>query len=100
MALCTTSLALPITILIVDDHALVRSALSQVLASQPEVEHIVMAHNYAEAEQQTAQLHPDIIWLDLHIAHAESHAEVGRFRQARRPEPHRSGRSLLHCQSV
>jgi DNA-binding NarL/FixJ family response regulator len=32
-------------------------------------------------EQQTAQLHPDIIWLDLHIAHAESRAEIGRLRQ-------------------
>jgi DNA-binding NarL/FixJ family response regulator len=76
-----SALPRPITILIVDDHALVRSALSEVLASQSEVEHIVMAHNYAEAEQKTAQLHPDIIWLDLHIAHAESRAEISRLRQ-------------------
>src|SRR5438105_10737640 len=77
----TSTLPGPLTILIVDDHALVRSALSQVLTSQPEVERIVMAADYVEAERQTAQLHPEIIWLDLHIAHADSRAEIGRLRQ-------------------
>ncbi len=77
----TSRLPGPLTILIVDDHALVRSALSQALTSQPEVERIVMASDYAEAERQTAQQHPEIIWLDLHIAHADSSAEIGRLRQ-------------------
>ncbi len=76
----TSTLPGPLTILIVDDHALVRSALSQALTSQPEVERIVLAADYAEAERQTAQLHPEIIWLDLHIVHAESRAEIGRLR--------------------
>ncbi len=76
----TSTLPEPLTILIVDDHALVRSALSQVLTSQPEVERIVLAADYAEAERQTAQEHPEIIWLDLHIAHADSRAEIGRLR--------------------
>jgi DNA-binding NarL/FixJ family response regulator len=71
----------PITVLIVDDHALVRSAVSQVLTSQPEVEHIVMAQNYAEAEAHAAQLHPEIIWLDLHMEHADSYAEIERLRE-------------------
>ena len=70
-----------LTILIVDDHALVRAAISQVLTSQPEVERIVLAADYTEAERQTAQLQPEIIWLDLHIAHANSSAEIGRLRQ-------------------
>jgi chemotaxis response regulator CheB len=38
--------------------------MSQVLVAQPEVERIGMTHKYAEAEHQTAQLHPEIIWLD------------------------------------
>jgi DNA-binding NarL/FixJ family response regulator len=71
----------PLTVLIVDDHALIRSALSQLLTPQPEVERIVMAQDYAEAEAQAAKLHPEIIWLDLHIAHADSSAEIGRLRQ-------------------
>jgi len=77
----TSMLPGPLTILIVDDHALVRSALSQVLTSQPEVKRILMAVDYAEAEQQTARLQPQIIWLDLHIAHADSSAEISRLRQ-------------------
>jgi two-component system, NarL family, nitrate/nitrite response regulator NarL len=76
-----STLPRPITVLIVDDHALVRSAMNQVLAAQPEVERIVMAQNYAEAEQQAAQLRPEIIWLDLHIAHADSSAEIVRLRK-------------------
>jgi DNA-binding NarL/FixJ family response regulator len=71
----------PITILIVDDHALVRSALNQVLTSQPEVEHIVTAQHYAEAQAQAAKLQPEIIWLDLHIGHADSSGEIGRLKE-------------------
>jgi DNA-binding NarL/FixJ family response regulator len=71
----------PLTVLIVDDHALVRSAIGQVLAAQSEIEHIIMARNYADAEEQTAQLHPDIIWLDLHIANADSSAEIERLKK-------------------
>jgi DNA-binding NarL/FixJ family response regulator len=52
-----------------------------VLTCQPEVARIVLASDYAEAERQTAHLHPEIIWLDLHIAHADSSAEIGRLRQ-------------------
>jgi DNA-binding NarL/FixJ family response regulator len=70
-----------LTVLIVDDHALIRSAIGQVLASQSEIEHIIMARNYADAEEQAAQLHPDIIWLDLHIAHFDSSAEIGRLKK-------------------
>ncbi len=64
-----------------DDHTLIRSAISQVLASQPQVERIVMTQNYAEAEQQAAHLSPEIIWLDLHIARSQSSAEIGRLRE-------------------
>jgi two-component system NarL family response regulator len=71
----------PLTVLIVDDHALVRSAIGQVLAAQSEIEHIIMARNYADAEEQTAQLHPDIIWLDLHVAHVDSSAEIDRLKK-------------------
>jgi DNA-binding NarL/FixJ family response regulator len=71
----------PITVLIVDDHALVRAAISQALAAQPEIERIGTAHNYAEAEKQAAQLRPEVIWLDLHIAHTQGSAEIGRLKK-------------------
>jgi DNA-binding NarL/FixJ family response regulator len=71
----------PLTVLIVDDHPLVRSALSRALACQLEVEHIILAQDNAEAEQQAAHFHPEIIWLDLHIAHTHGSAEISHLRQ-------------------
>ena len=70
----------PLTVLIVDDQALIRSALCQLLACQPQVEHIVLAQDYAEAKQHTAQLRPDIIWLDLHLTQAQSATAIGCLR--------------------
>ena len=75
-----STLLRPITVLIVDDHALIRSAMSQLLTSQSEVECVVLAQNYAEAEAQVAKVHPEIIWLDLLVAHCNGSAEIGRLR--------------------
>lgn len=77
----STLLMAPITILVVDDHALVRSAIRHSLISQPEVKLVVTAHNYAEAEEQAVKLSPDIIWLDMHISHYDSIAEIRSLRK-------------------
>jgi DNA-binding NarL/FixJ family response regulator len=77
----TTSLLRPITVVIVDDHALIRSAMSQALHSQSEVERVDMAQDCEEAEAQVAKVHPDVILLDLHIEHCEGIAEIGRMRR-------------------
>ncbi|MBV9688715.1 MAG: response regulator transcription factor [Ktedonobacteraceae bacterium] len=66
----------PITVLVVDDHPLVRSAISHALSSQPEIKLVVTVQNYTEAEEQASQLLPDIIWLDMHITHGDSIAEI------------------------
>jgi DNA-binding NarL/FixJ family response regulator len=71
----------PITVLVVDDHALVRTAISQVLTSQPEIKLVILAQDYAEAEKQIAQLSPEIIWLNLHIARSDGLAEIGLLRE-------------------
>lgn len=71
----------PVSVLVVDDHALIRAAISQVLSSQREVKLVVSSKNYAEAEAQTSRLHPDIIWLDMHVAHSDSLAEIYRLRR-------------------
>jgi DNA-binding NarL/FixJ family response regulator len=70
-----------ITVLIVDDHALIRSAVSQSLTSLEEIRLVVTAKNYTEAEEQVAKLFPDIIWLDMHIAHSDSIEEIRRLRK-------------------
>lgn len=71
----------PVSVLVVDDHALIRAAMSQVLSSQHEVKQAVSSQNYAEAEAQASRLHPDIIWLDMHVAHSDSITEVHRLRR-------------------
>jgi two-component system, NarL family, response regulator DevR len=70
-----------IIVMVVDDHALVRAAISQVLNPQPEVKLVVTVRSYTEAEAQIAQLHPDIIWLDMHVAHGDSISEIPRLRK-------------------
>ena len=77
----STLLVRSITVLVVDDHALVRAAISQVLTSQTEIKRAVTVRDYAEAEVQVAQLYPDIIWLDMHIARSDSIAEIRRLRK-------------------
>src|SRR2546423_9392956 len=81
----STLMLKPITVLVVDDHALVRAAINHVLSSLPEIKSVIMVRNYVEAEVQAAQLHPEIIWLDMHIMRS-SHggggiAEIGRLRK-------------------
>ena len=77
----STPVASTVSVLVVDDHALIRAAISQVLSSQHEVKLVVTAQNYAEAEVQTAKLYPDVIWLDMHVARSDSIAEIHRLRR-------------------
>lgn len=71
----------PVTVLVVDDHAIVRSAISHLLNSQPGIKIVATAQNYAEAKEQVAELYPDIIWLDMHIASCDGIAEIHRLRK-------------------
>ena len=70
-----------ITVLVVDDHALVRAAISQVLTSQDNFKRVVMVQDYAEAEAEVIKLRPDIIWFDMHIARCDSIAEICRLKE-------------------
>lgn len=71
----------PVSVLVVDDHALIRATISQVLTPQPEVKLVALAQNYGEAEKLTARLHPDVIWLDMHVSQGDSIAEIHRLRK-------------------
>src|SRR5258708_27495500 len=70
-----------IIVMVVDDHPLIRAAISQALTPQPEVKLVVTVQNYTEAEAQVAQLQPDTIWLDLHIARGDGIAEIHRLKK-------------------
>src|SRR5215470_13226449 len=72
---------MPVTVLVVDDHTLVRAAISQALSSRAEVKLVVTAQYYVEAEAHSVRLHPEIIFLDMQIAHCDGIAEISRLRK-------------------
>jgi len=54
-----------IRILIVDDHEVVRQGLRTILQARPQWEIVGEAENGREAVQFAAQLHPDVVILDI-----------------------------------
>jgi DNA-binding NarL/FixJ family response regulator len=54
-----------IRVLVVDDHAVVRSGLEQLLGSADDIELVGSAANGEEAVEQAATLQPDVILMDL-----------------------------------
>ena len=57
----------PIKILVVDDHALVRRGVIEVLAEDETVEVIGEAANGADGVEQAKALSPDVVIMDLHM---------------------------------
>jgi DNA-binding NarL/FixJ family response regulator len=70
-----------ITVLVVDDHALIRSAVQQALAPLAEIKLVVAAQDYVEARAQALMVHPTIVWLDMHVAHGDGVVEIARLRR-------------------
>lgn len=56
---------MPVRILIVDDHAVVREGLQMFLGLDPELEIVGAAQNGAEALEMVRELQPDLVLMDL-----------------------------------
>ena len=54
-------------IMVVDDHAVVRSGLRMLLESEPDVEIVGEAGTGGEALEATRQLRPDVILMDINL---------------------------------
>lgn len=70
----------PITILIVDDHAMVRKGLRLALESQPDLKVVGEAGNVHEAMDAAARTMPQIITLDLTMPGASGVSAIGKIR--------------------
>ncbi|HUJ18051.1 MAG TPA: chemotaxis response regulator protein-glutamate methylesterase [Nitrospirota bacterium] len=56
-----------VTVLIVDDSAFMRNALTNMLSSDPEIRVIGTARDGVEAVEKTAQLQPDVVTMDVEM---------------------------------
>lgn len=75
----------PISILIVDDHAVLRMGLASLLNSQKDLRVVADAENADEALSKAERHHPDVIVMDLMIP-GKSGVEITRELIARDPD--------------
>jgi len=57
----------PLTVMIVDDHPLMRQGIRQLLQLEPQLEVVAEANNGTEALAEARRLLPDVILLDLNM---------------------------------
>ena len=57
----------PIKVLIVDDSALVRKMLNEMLSSDPDIKVVGTAQDPYDAREKIKQLHPDVLTLDVEM---------------------------------
>ena len=76
-----------ITVLIVDDHAIVRTGLAALLATAEDIEVVGEAANGVEAVSMAQQRRPDVILMDLSMPEADG-VQATRAVLADRPDTH------------
>jgi len=72
----------PITILIVDDHAIVRDGMRQLIASQQDMKLVGEAPDGAEALRQVRSISPDVVLLDIAMPGMTGLETVGLIKNA------------------
>ena len=72
---------MPIRILIVDDHAVVRQGLRMFLSLDPELEVVGEAGDGAEAVEQARRLRPDVVLMDLVMPKLDGVAATAAIRR-------------------
>jgi two-component system, NarL family, response regulator LiaR len=75
------AVAMPIRILLVDDHSVVRQGLRMFLGLDPELEVLAEASNGAEALQLARELRPDVVLMDLLMPVMDGVTAIGHLRR-------------------
>ena len=75
-----------IRVLIVDDSALVRKLLRDVIAADPDMEVVGMAENGVEAIRAVKELSPDVVTMDIHMPEMDG-LEALEYIMRRHPLP-------------
>jgi two-component system, NarL family, response regulator NreC len=70
-------------ILIADDHTLFRQGVSRLLSAQSNMQIVAEVSNGAEAVDKAAELHPDIVLMDISMPGLSSFEAVRQIRKAR-----------------
>jgi DNA-binding NarL/FixJ family response regulator len=81
----TTSEAAAITVLLADDHPVVRSGLAALLATLPGITVVAEADSGDAAVREVARLHPDVVVMDLRMPGLDG-VEATRAIADRHPE--------------
>jgi chemotaxis response regulator CheB len=76
-----------IRVLIVDDSAVIRRLLSDLLQADPEIEVVGMAANGEIALPKVQQLHPDIVTLDMEMPVMDGIATLKALRKTHQKSP-------------
>jgi DNA-binding NarL/FixJ family response regulator len=76
-----------IRLLIADDHPVVRTGLQGMLAGQPDFEVVGEATTGLEAVAMAADLHPDIVLMDLRMAELDGVAATAQIRKQQPETP-------------
>jgi chemotaxis response regulator CheB len=56
-----------VKVLLADDAAVIRNAVSRLLEAEPAIKLIGIAENFSQTLQMAASLRPDVVLLDLHM---------------------------------
>ena len=72
-----------IRVIVVDDSALVRSLLSEIINRQPDMECVATANDPLVARELIRELDPDVITLDVEMPHMDGIDFLGRLMRLR-----------------
>ncbi|HEX7088186.1 MAG TPA: response regulator transcription factor [Vicinamibacterales bacterium] len=80
-ARATGAAGTPATVLVVDDHALLRTGVANIIAQEPDLRVVAEAANGREAVEAFARYRPDVTLLDLRMPEMEGVEAVRQIRQ-------------------